>query len=81
MFRTRKPGDRITVTEDGSRKTLSRLFIDCKVPADLRRRIVFPASGDEVLWIPGCRMSARYKVSDTTKTVLEISAADGGQDG
>lgn len=81
VFRTRKPGDRITVTEDGSRKTLSRLFIDCKVPADLRRRIVFPASGDEVLWIPGCRMSARYKVSDTTKTVLEISAADGGQDG
>jgi len=51
------------------------------VPADLRGRIVFPASGDEVLWIPGCRMSARYKVSDTTKTVLEISAADGGQDG
>ena len=81
VFRTRKPGDRITVTEDGSRKTLSRLFIDCKVPADLRGRIVFPASGDEVLWIPGCRMSARYKVSDTTKTVLEISAADGGQDG
>lgn len=81
VFRTRKPGDRITVTEDGSRKTLSRLFIDCKVPADLRDSIVFPASGDEVLWIPGCRMSARYKVSDTTKTVLEISAADGGQDG
>lgn len=71
-FRTRKRGDRITVTDDGKAKTVARYMIDEKIPEDIRGRMVMPAAGDEILWIPGYRISAAYKVSDRTRKILQI---------
>jgi hypothetical protein len=34
-----------------------------------------PTAGDEILWLFGCRMNARFYVGETTKTILEIRAA------
>lgn len=77
QFRTRQPGDRMLLSADGGGKykTLSRLFIDGKIPKDLRDRIVLPFSGQEVLWIPGGRISAAFPVTDDTKNILELSVA------
>lgn len=36
-----------------SRKKLSRLFIDSKVPSQLRNRISYIVVDDEIVWIPG----------------------------
>lgn len=75
-FRRRRKGDRITVTDEGASKTLARYMIDEKIPVSYRDRIVMPADGSEILWIPGHRINAHYKVTDKTKRVLQISLPD-----
>lgn len=72
VFRTRKTGDRMTLGADGTRKALTRCMIDAKIPAGWRDRMVLPFSGDEVLWLPGGRISARYPVDSGTRHVLEL---------
>ena len=87
-FRTRREGDRITLDESGRSKTIARYMIDAKVPAELRSRIVLPAVGSEILWIPAGaadapeaetgsssdngRINAAYMVSSHTSRILEI---------
>ena len=51
-FRTRREGDRITLDESGRSKSIARYMIDAKIPAELRSRIVLPAAGKEILWVP-----------------------------
>ena len=57
-FRTRREGDRITLDQSGRSKTVARYMIDAKIPAELRGRIVLPADGDQILWIPAGRPEA-----------------------
>lgn len=71
-FRNRREGDRITLDESGRSKTIARCMIDAKVPRELRDRIVLPVCGNEVLWMPGGRISAAYPVTPDTRRVLEI---------
>lgn len=72
VFRTRRSGDRIAISDQNS-KSLSRCMIDRKVPVEFRERIVLPVlEPGQVLWIPGYRISAAFKVSQTTRQVLEI---------
>ena len=70
--RTRKQGDYLVVNREGGRKKLNRIFIDEKIPADIRDRIPVVASGSEILWIPGGRMNEKYKITSTTGRVLEL---------
>ena len=84
-FRTRREGDRITIDESGRSKSIARYMIDAKIPAKLRERIVLPAAGKEILWVPAGlaaeairssdsgRISASYMVSGHTRRILEIS--------
>ena len=86
-FRTRDEGDRITLDESGRSKSIARYMIDAKIPAELRNRIVLPAAGREILWIPAGltgsaettrssdsgRISASYMVSSRTRRILEIN--------
>jgi tRNA(Ile)-lysidine synthase len=71
-FRTRRVGDYITLDESGRTKSIARYMIDQKVPAQWRDQIVMPACGDEILWVPGGRISAAYMVTADTKKILEI---------
>ncbi|MGN1024237.1 MAG: tRNA lysidine(34) synthetase TilS [Lachnospiraceae bacterium] len=89
-FRTRRPGDVITIaqaqrSEDGSvlpaqTKSIKKFMIDVRIPADLRDRILLPACGSQILWVPGYRMGAEYKVTETTRRILELRLT-GGEDG
>ncbi len=72
-LRTRRAGDRIGLSADGTQKKLSRCLIDAGIPEPLRDRIVFPCVGGDVLWIPGYRIHAAYKVSGKTKRILCIT--------
>lgn len=79
VFRTRRAGDRLAISGTGT-KSLGRCMIDGKVPKDFRDRIVLPVlEPGQVLWIPGYRISAAFKVSEMTRRVLEIrwDAAEG----
>ena len=72
-LRTRRAGDRIGLSAEGTQKKLSRCLIDAGIPEPLRDRIVFPCVGGDVLWIPGYRIHAAYKVSGKTKRILCIT--------
>ena len=71
-FRTRQTGDYIQINENGGNKKLKDFFIDCKVPKDYRERVLLLADGNCILWVVGFRMSEGYKVSNNTKTILQI---------
>ena len=72
--RTRRPGDFITVHRCGARKKISDYMIDAKIPREVRDQIPLVADGQEIVWIPGYRLSERYKVTPETKTILKMEA-------
>lgn len=76
--RNRQPGDYITLA-DGGRKTLHRYMIDEKIPRELRDGIPVLAEGNHVLWIVGYRIGEYYKITEDTKTILQVTA-DGGEE-
>ena len=53
---------------------LRRYFIDQKIPAGQREQILLLTAENHVLWVIGCRISEYYKVTKTTKRILEVSA-------
>lgn len=80
QFRYPKDGDYIWLRTDGSRKKLSRVFIDSKIPASERSRIWVLAEGSHILWIPSIgRCSAYYYVTDGTKEVLHAILCTEGE--
>ena len=76
--RIRQPGDYITLP-GGGRKTVKSFMIDEKIPRGEREQIPLLAEGSHILWIVGRRISEYYKVTEHTKTVLEVHA-DGGKE-
>ncbi len=76
--RTRKTGDYITL-KGGKRKTVKAYMIDEKIPRQERDRIMLLAEGDHILWIVGYRISEYYKVTETTRQILQVQA-DGGRE-
>ena len=81
-FRSRLTGDYLTVNDALDRKSLKRYMIDEKIPADKRAKLMLLADGAHIIWVPGHRISAAYKVTAQTAVILEISCnpADGEQD-
>lgn len=73
VLRSRMPGDVITVTQDGGTKKLKDYMIDVKIPADVRDGVPLIASGSDVLWVVGYRISEAYKVTKETKRIVRIS--------
>ena len=74
--RTRRTGDYITLSGGGT-KTVKSYMIDEKIPREARDRILLLAEESHILWIVGHRISEYYKVTEHTKTVLEVQF-DGG---
>ena len=59
----------------GSKK-LRRLFMDRKIPAEARDRILFLTSGDEVLWIPGLGHGKGFTDEVSRRAWLKSSGED-----
>lgn len=73
VFRMRRSGDFLTINESGQKKSLKEYMIQEKIPKSKRNTIWVLADGQHILWIPGYRISAYYKVSKLTKKILEIT--------
>lgn len=75
--RTRQEGDFINL--NAGRKSIQDLFVDMKVPKDLRDDVWLIACGSEVLWIPEGVCRARYaekyslRQNSSRALVLEMS--------
>ncbi|MCR4751491.1 MAG: tRNA lysidine(34) synthetase TilS [Eubacterium sp.] len=74
-IRSRRAGDRLVVHADGGSRKLKEYLIDEKVPGRLRDMVPVLASGSDVYWIIGYRISEDSKVTAGTRRILEISAA------
>ncbi len=69
--RTRQVGDYLTIGGVG-RKSLKSYMTDAKIPAEKRDSIPVLAVGSHIMWVVGYRISEGYKVTDSTKTVLQV---------
>lgn len=72
LFRTRNPGDFFILDDKGHRKNLKDYFINEKVPRELRDEIVLAADNSHIVWAVGYRISEAYKVTESTREILEI---------
>ena len=80
QLRCRKPGDFFTFGKDQKRKSLSRYFIDEKIPRQLREEIPLVADGSHIVWIVGRRISEYYKIKESTKRYLKLEFKREGDD-
>lgn len=76
-LRTREVGDYLELGVGYGTKTLKRYFIEKKIPKEERGQILLIAEGSHVLWVIGYRISAGYKVTEATKTILQIKISGG----
>jgi len=55
------------------RKKLSDLFIDRKIPVYLKEKCLIMESNNSIIWVIGVRSDNRFRVSDGTRKILELS--------
>ena len=79
LARYRKTGDFFECNSTGNRKKLKDFFIDQKVPAEKRERILLLADGNHIIWVIGFRISEYYKVNSGTRRILKVKV-DGGNE-
>ncbi len=80
-IRTRQSGDEIVIGSRGEKKTLKSFFIDEKIPKELRDDMLLLTDGSSIVWIPGYRLSAAYKITEDTLRVLKIHIGGEEEDG
>ena len=71
--RNRKEGDVFRKIGAPGGKKVNRLFIDRKVPDELRDKIPIIESNDDIVCILGFGADERYKVTDKTERILKIT--------
>ena len=72
VLRTRQPGDYLQVLSGGGNKKLKEYFIEAKIPREQRDDWPVLADGSHILWVVGRRVSEAYKVTETTRRVLQV---------
>jgi len=71
-IRTRENGDFIRFSPAFHKKKIKDYFIDQKVNRSIRDQVPMLVSNHEVIWIVGYRINEAYKVTDVTKTIIEV---------
>lgn len=72
MFRTREPGDYLTINKELCRKKLKNYMIEEKIPKSERGSLYVLAEGSHIIWVPGYRISEYYKITERTKHILKV---------
>lgn len=70
VIRSRKTGDKADI--HGGTKTLKKLFIEEKIPANERNSIAVVSDEEGVLWVEGLGAARRARLSDETVLVAVI---------
>ena len=74
--RNRRTGDYLTISTDGKKKSVKEYFIEEKIPREERNKRLLLADGNHILWVTGMRISEYYKVTEQTKTILQVTVSD-----
>jgi tRNA(Ile)-lysidine synthase len=72
VLRNREKGDFLTINEHGARKKLQDYLINEKIPKSVRDELLVLADGPHIVWVPGMRISAYYKVTEQTQKILQV---------
>ena len=72
-LRARQPGDRIAPTGLRGSKKIQDLFVDEKIPEELRDAIPLVVCDDEIAWVPGYRVARRFAVPAPDAPCLRIT--------
>lgn len=70
QVRVRKGGERLQPDPGRPRRTLKNLFQEAGVPPWERDRLPLLTSGDDVVWVPGLGVDARYRAAKNAPGVL-----------
>ena len=71
-MRPRQRGDRFQPLGMQGMKKVAQLMLDAKIPGDWRSRVPILADEAGILWVVGCRIAERAKITAHTKKVLQI---------
>ncbi|HAN95356.1 MAG TPA: tRNA lysidine(34) synthetase TilS [Firmicutes bacterium] len=77
VIRPRREGDRLRPFGGAGTKKVKDLFIEARIPVQLRDFLPLICDQEGILWIPTVRRSHRAALSDSTRKVLRLSY--GGQ--
>lgn len=70
LIRNFRAGDKFMPLGLDGFKKVKDVFIDNKIPSEERKRIPILKSGDDIVWVCGVRLDARYRVTEETKRIL-----------
>lgn len=73
IVRQRKAGDRIKPTGFKGSKKIKDVLIDAQIPQDQRSSIPIVTCDEDVLWIPGYRISRNYAVDSERAKSINIT--------
>ncbi|MCM1121313.1 MAG: tRNA lysidine(34) synthetase TilS [Eubacterium sp.] len=77
LLRKRQQGDYLTIDTALHTKSVKQYMINEKIPLSQRDSMHILADGPHILWIPGYRISERYKVEESTKRILQVQLRGG----
>jgi len=72
-IRTWKEGDWFVPLGMKGKKKISDFLIDEKIPANLKSKIKVLTADKSIVWVIGYRLDNRFKVTDKTEEVLELT--------
>lgn len=67
------PGDWFRPLGMDHKKKISDFMIDEKIPLNLKNRVLTLVSGGFVVWLVGYRIDNRFKITEQTKRIFEIT--------
>ncbi len=70
-----KPGDRFVPLGMKGTKKVHDLFVDQKIPLELRKRIPIVCSGRAIIWVAGLRIDERFKITEATRKILKLGVS------
>jgi len=72
IVRRRKPGDRIRPLGMAGTKKVKDIFIERKIPKEIRDAVPVVCSGKDIVWLPGITINEGYKAGPNTKIFLKL---------
>lgn len=73
LIRTWQEGDYFFPLGLGGKKKLSKFFKDEKLSLTKKQEVLLLCSNNDIVWVIGMRPDDRFKVTNTTSTIIKIS--------
>jgi tRNA(Ile)-lysidine synthase len=68
-----QPGDRLQPLGMPGHRKVKDIFMDMKIPTEMRPGFPVLAFGRDIVWVPGFRIADPYKITPDTKMALKLS--------